>query len=165
VKRIFTAIAFAFSLCSLCYGEWYWGTSESLSSENAKFSARITERTGGTHELEVYGVSPQKLLWSKNIDWQEDFAGFLSDDGAFFSIVNDDYSNQQFIVFVYSRYGQAGYSIKEIRIDREYLVDRGGKLGWIDLEGGNIRYVYDAKGAAQYLDLVILSGKTLEIKL
>lgn|GEM_PF-3022994 len=151
-------------LAPVCGAEQVWGRSEAIASPNAKYSAKITERASGVMELSVF-TSSGKRLWGRTIDWNEGFSGFLSNDGSVFAVVNDDYSTLDLLVFIYSKEGQAGYSMRQIVVPPEFLEERGGEKVWIDPVQGNVNYQYDGSGKPRYLDIRALSGKTFEIGL
>ena len=149
----------------LCYSEWYWSSSESIDSENGRYLAQIIERPSGTNKVEVSEKSSHRTLWARDIDWPKACLGLLSNDGKVFAVVNNDYSDKQYLVTIYTENGQAGYSVKDIKIDLEDLIPKDNKYQWIDLDGDSIRFSYDTQGTACYLDLRVFSGKTLEISL
>lgn len=165
MKRLLAISVCVLFSVALCYSDWYWSSSESVDSGNGLYLARIIERPSGTNQLEVSDVASRRTLWVKDIDWPKDCLGLLSNDGKVFAVVNNDYSDKQYLVTIYTESGQAGYSIKEIKIDLENLISKDNKYQWIDLDGDHIRFAYDPKGKAKYLVLRIYSGKTLEIGL
>lgn len=165
MKRIFALSVCVLLLAALSYGESYWSKSESIVSKNGARVARVIERPSGTTEIQVSDAATARTLWTRDIDWVADCFGLISNDGQVFAVVNGEYSEKQYLVTVYTSDSQAGYSVKQIKIDLEYLIPRDNKYRWIDLDGDHIRFTYDARGAAQYLDLTIYSGKTLEISL
>jgi hypothetical protein len=165
MKRLISLSALLFIAAACCFGEWTWSTTESIASANGTYKAQLTLRPTGTTELEVSRPSNEQELWTRNIDWPKDCFGMLSNDGKVFVVVNDNYSEEQYLVTVYTADKQAGYSVNEIKISREFLITRDNKHTWIDLDEKHISFVYDASGSARYLDLVVYSGKTLEIQL
>lgn len=165
MKRIIALSACVLISVAFCYGEWYWSSSESIDSENGACNAKLLERPSGTNELQIFDTATGRLLWTRDIDWPRDCYGLVSNDGKVFAVVNDDYSDKQYLVVVYTKDDQAGYSVREIKIDLEYLILRDKKYRWIELDGDHLRFSYDAQGAARYLDLMVFSGKTLEIGL
>jgi hypothetical protein len=166
MKRLTCVLALIALARLASFGETVWSSNESIKSENGKYVARVAATPNGIKQLQVSIVATQHVLWERNIDWEEDYRCLLSDDGLYFSMVNDDYSEKQYLVLVYSQYDQAGYSIKEIKLGYEDLMVRDGKKIWIDLNEDTAWYVDDKpSGKAKFLDLKILSGKILEIRL
>jgi hypothetical protein len=163
MKRVLAFVAFV-ALSSFCYADWYLSAA-SISSENGKYKATISERPNGTNELEVTIAATKRPLWRKYVEWKSGYVGLLSNDGNVFAVVNSDYDPEQGIVFIYDRSTQAAYSVKNIKVDEYDLIESGSKDEWISLQGDNVSYIYDANGAPEYLELKIITGKIVQIKL
>jgi len=135
-----------------------------IPSENKVYYASIIVNNRNSTEVRVFKDGMQYPLWSNWIDWTIRSYGYITDDGAFFIVLNNDYSDMHNLVMVYSNQKQAAYSVRSIKIQREYLHQASGDLQWFNPEDF-MRILYDAEGKAQSIELKVNDGRIMVIDL
>lgn len=133
-------------------------------SENQQYYANISKMTNVV-EVKIYKRGQEFELWANWVEWERGLVELVSDDGRYFILLNNNYSDRQNLVTIYSRLKQEAYSVRSISIAREYLKNESGKLRWIEDVEKDIKITYGEDSKAASLEIRISDGRILSIDL
>ena len=134
-------------------------------SENGKYYVNLARSNGRVKDFSVYKADSIDAEWSSWLDWGRGYVGYLSNDGAVFIVVNEEYSDSNNLITVYYRGKQESYTVKSIPMEREHLAPRNGTYFWVDPAASRARFLYDASGAATSFELVLVDSRVIGLEL
>ena len=160
------AILFSlFAAIVLCVSaEEIRSTNVRVYSENKKYYAEIAKKTNVV-EVQIFEQGREFEEWSNWVDWERGRIALVSDDGRFFAVINNDYSDAANLVTIYSHLKQEAYSVRSILIGREFLKNESGLLRWIEDADKDIKIKYGENSKAESIEIRIIDGRILSIGL
>ncbi len=133
-------------------------------SENKKYYANISKKTNVV-EVQIFEQGREFEEWSNWVDWERGRIELVSDDGKYFVVINNDYTDAVNLVTIYSRLKQEAYSVRSILIGREFLKNESGRLRWIADAARDVSFKYGTDSGAESMEIKIIDGRILSIDL